>query len=77
MYLVYALIPKIRKNVLDYASANGHVEILDWWKASRLELEYTEDAIYWACTKGHVAVMDWWKASGLELNYRCQEISNA
>ena len=46
---------------LNYASENGHVAILDWFKDSGLEFKYSNYAIDYASRNGHVAVLDWFK----------------
>lgn len=56
-------------DAMDLASANGHVEILEWWKQSGLELKYTQNAMDSASHNGHTAVLDWWVNSGLRLLY--------
>ncbi len=43
---------------MNYASGFGHVNILDWWKNSGLELKYTCDAIDNASANGHTNVLD-------------------
>ena len=65
---VDTLIPKIH-NLLDSASANGLVEILEWWKASGLPLKYTCLTMDRASRNGHVEVMAWWKESGIYVKY--------
>jgi hypothetical protein len=61
---------EVSENALDFASQNGHVELLEWWKISGLEeLKYTENALDWASAYGHVELLEWWKNSGLELKY--------
>ena len=44
---------------IDNASENGHVNVLDWWKSSGFDLEYSNDAIDYASENGHVNVLDW------------------
>jgi len=61
------------------ASAQGYVNILDWWlknktdKLVRLQFKYDQDAIRCASEHGHVKVLDWWlkanRETGLELKY--------
>ncbi|KAI9218489.1 hypothetical protein BC828DRAFT_407539 [Blastocladiella britannica] len=41
---------------MDWASRNGHVDVLEWWRNSGLELTYSEDAMDWASKNGHVDV---------------------
>jgi len=49
---------------IDWASGNGHVAILEWFKNSGYEFRYTSDAILWASRKAHVAILEWFKNSG-------------
>jgi hypothetical protein len=48
------------------ASANGYVNVLEFWKQSGLELKYTEEAID---NTFYLNVLHWWFNSGLELKY--------
>ena len=57
------------KASMNVASANGHVDVLEWWKNSGLELKYTAKAIKVASLNGHIDVLEWWKNSGLKLKY--------
>ena len=59
---------------INWASANGHSNVLEWWLKSNLELRYTRDAITWASTNGHSDVLEWWKKSGLKLMYNTDAI---
>lgn len=59
------------------ASRNDHIEVLNWWRASGLEMYWTSAAINQASGNGHVAVLEWWKQSGLELKYRGNAIEYA
>jgi hypothetical protein len=52
---------------LDKASANGHVDVLEWWLRSGLPLKYTKESILIASYHGLMDVLDWWKNSGLPL----------
>lgn len=57
------------KHAMNFASARGHVAVLQWWKDSGLELKYDNSALDFASQNGHIAVLDWWKQSGLPLEY--------
>ncbi|KAI9215993.1 hypothetical protein BC828DRAFT_409924 [Blastocladiella britannica] len=62
---------------MDWASKNGHVNVLDWWRNSGLKLQYSYQAMDWASANGHVNVLDWWRDSGLELKYTHQAMDDA
>ena len=58
---------------LDNASANGHIEVLNWWKNANekfgVELKYTEKAMNLASKHGKIESLNWWFDSGLKLKY--------
>ncbi|KAI9218375.1 hypothetical protein BC828DRAFT_407649 [Blastocladiella britannica] len=54
---------------MDWASWNGHINVLNWWHNTGLKLKYSENAMDWVSMNGHVDVLDWWRHSGLELRY--------
>lgn len=54
---------------IDFASMNGHLQVLQWWKESKLRLEYTEDSMDVASQNGFTHILEWWKNSGLRLKY--------
>src|SRR5271170_4638483 len=39
---------------IDWASKNGHVEILEWFENSKLEFKYSKWAIDWASENDHI-----------------------
>src|ERR1051326_2035265 len=54
---------------MDGASGESHVEMLQWWKDSSLELRWSHLAMDWSSRNGHVEVLQWWKDSSLELKW--------
>lgn len=62
---------------MDQASRRGSVAILEWWKSSKLQVEYTESAMTWATMFAHLTVLNWWKNSGLKLKYNNDAIDIA
>ncbi|KAI9224678.1 hypothetical protein BC828DRAFT_40554 [Blastocladiella britannica] len=56
-------------NAVDYASANGHLDVLKIWKSSGCAMVYTQRAMDFASARGHLEVLSWWMMSGLELLY--------
>ena len=67
----------ISNDSIFWASSNGHVNILEWLKNSRLELKYTSNAIDCASCNGHVNILEWFKNSGLEFKYSQWAIDDA
>ena len=45
-------IPNTNSNIqidaINWASKNGHIAVLEWFKNSEYEFKYTDDAIDWA-----------------------------
>ncbi|KAJ1565135.1 hypothetical protein HK405_013076 [Cladochytrium tenue] len=46
---------------VDWASRNGHVAVLDWWRDSGLDVRYTAAAMDGASAAGHLHVLEWWR----------------
>jgi hypothetical protein len=63
------LFDKLGWNIMDFASLNGRVNVLEWWLKSGLELKYSEKALEYASEYGHIHVLEWWLKSKLPLKY--------
>jgi hypothetical protein len=61
--------PCMTQCILDDASKNGHVHLLNWWVEHKFPIKYSILAMNYASYNGHVNVLEWWKNSGLELKY--------
>jgi hypothetical protein len=72
-----SLISGFTSEALNYASENGHINVLEWWIKSGLPLKYDESALDWASENGHVNVLEWWLKSGLPLKYNEYALNNA
>jgi hypothetical protein len=57
------------EDVIDNASKNGNIDILNWWVNSKLQLKYSHKALDNASGNGHVNVLNWWVNSKLKLKY--------
>jgi ankyrin repeat protein len=61
---------KYSKYSMDYASENGHIDTLKWWKENVNELKYSNFFMDYASENGHIDTLKWWlKEGGLELKY--------
>uniref|UniRef100_A0A6C0EB81 Ankyrin repeat protein n=1 Tax=viral metagenome TaxID=1070528 RepID=A0A6C0EB81_9ZZZZ len=59
---------------IDCASVLGHIHILEWWRNSGLQLEYSSlNAMHGASRNNKINALEWWKKSGLELSYSSWE----
>ena len=59
------------------ASSSVHVEVLEWWKTSGLEMKWYGDAFDLTSENGRLVVLEWWENSGLELKWSDIAISYA
>lgn len=57
-------------DAMDSASENGHLNILNIWLNSGLELKYTDDAVNMASKNGHISILDWWKTQKTKNNLK-------
>jgi hypothetical protein len=63
--------------VMDMASTAGHVDVLEWWASSQLELKYDRHALQHASCHGKVEVLQWWLGSGLQLIFDQEALTGA
>ena len=56
-------------NIIFYASFNGHIKVLEWFKNSGYEFKYSKNAINNASQGGHIKVLEWFKNSGYKFKY--------
>jgi hypothetical protein len=66
-----------KSKIFDWVSSRNNVKILEWWKNSRLPMNYTDASLRLASRNGHIHVLDWWFKSGLELKYTEQALDEA
>ncbi|KAI8807947.1 hypothetical protein BJ742DRAFT_678466, partial [Cladochytrium replicatum] len=59
------------------ASSEGHVDVLEWWKQSELQLEWTESAMDKASMRARIDVLNWWRDSGLELRWSTRAMDHS
>jgi hypothetical protein len=63
--------------VMEMASTAGHVEVLAWWAASRIEPKYDKHALQQASCHGKVEVLQWWLGSGLQMIFDQDALTGA
>ena len=60
------------------ASTNGHVDVLQQWKACRGDkMQFDNQILVGPTRNAHVAVMEWWKQSGFRVEYKTCDIEEA
>ena len=60
------------------ASANGHVDVLEVWKASKGgKMQYDHQVLVGPTKNGHVEVLEWWKRSEYTVEYKTCDIEEA
>lgn len=57
------------KLLIDKASNDGNVKMLDSWIKSGIKLEYSHKSMDGASAKNSVKMLNWWKNSGLVMKY--------
>jgi len=76
-FLMNQIEQNYNSDVIDHASANGHIDILQWCQDSITPFFHTENAMDLASDNGHVNVLQWWKDSGLKLLYTDDAMDSA
>ena len=66
-----------KNDIINNASAYGHVQVLEWFKNSGYKFKYDEWAIYEASSNGNIQVLEWFKNSGYEFKYTKKAINFA
>ena len=56
---------KYSKSEIYWASANRHINVLEWFKNSGIKLKYSNRAIDRASQNGHINVLEWFKNNNL------------
>jgi hypothetical protein len=54
------------RDSIDSASRNCSIASLNWWRASGLQMHYSEASLESATARNHIAVLEWWKQFNLE-----------
>jgi hypothetical protein len=54
---------------IDYASALGNIEVLEFWRQTGIDLEYGPTAFDFAVLFGRARACEWWLSSGLDLRH--------
>ncbi|KAI9175227.1 hypothetical protein H9P43_006588, partial [Blastocladiella emersonii ATCC 22665] len=54
-------------HAMNFASMNGHFNVLEWWKASGNPPMYSQLAFTGPTKNGDVAALQWWRDSGLHV----------
>ncbi|KAI9159601.1 hypothetical protein H9P43_008941, partial [Blastocladiella emersonii ATCC 22665] len=54
-------------HAMNFASMNGHFNVLEWWKASGNPPMYSQLAFTGPAKNGDVAALQWWRDSGLHV----------
>jgi hypothetical protein len=70
-------IPIVSQCNMDAASRRGDVSLLDWWKNSGRECNYSTWSMDDASKYNHVTVLEWWKQSGLPCKWSHRAMDDA
>lgn len=65
-------------NIINIASKEGYIDVLNRLKTHNVKLMYNECAINHASSNGHIKILNWWKDQvGFKLKYTNLAINNA
>ena len=65
-------------SVARIASANGHIDVLQFWKECKgAKMEYDNQVLVGPTKNGHVDVLEWWKQSKYTVEYKTCDIEEA
>ena len=80
-------IPRYDVRVMDLASRNGHVDVLQWWLdhyksggrffGKGIKDYYSSRSMYLASKYNHIPVLNWWLNSGLDCEFNSGGINSA
>ena len=62
-------------NIINNASREGHIQVLEWFKNSGYEFKYDQWAFNCASWKGNIQVLEWFKNSGYKIKYNKNSIN--
>src|SRR5438128_438090 len=64
-------------DLVEWASCDGNIDVLNWFKNSGLEFKYSFSAIDLASAHGHTNVLDWFKKSEFKFKYSVNAVDYA
>jgi hypothetical protein len=70
-------LPLLPSASVDEASRRGLVDLLQCWRESGLEMQWSSRVMDIASWLGHIAVLEWWKTSGLEMKWSSRAMNLA
>jgi hypothetical protein len=62
------------EQAINYASSNGHDNVLEWFKNSGYYFKFTKYTLYYASSNGHVNILEWFNKSGYKFKYNIYSI---